>query len=517
VRAERHRLAGEWLEEMGRSSDHADMLAHHYRRASEYARSAGRSSPELEQRTRRALEEAGDRALALGALPAAAGFYEAALEHCPPDAPERPGLLLLIGRSRPDDATLDDAMLEEASEGLLAQGDVEGAAEAQAMLGLNWWVRGSSERAHAHAERAERLLSGTAASPTRAQVLSMVARLATAAGDNARAVEVGTEALRLAEALGRVDLCARNVLTIGTARASDGDPEGLRDVERSIELATEANLTHLRWKGMVNLASLKAEYGDIRGAEAINRQSVRVAAESGNPADIEWDRAEGSVYAYHGGRWSEAEEGLQEFLGAAGSEGHYMETVAREIRSRIRRARGDIEGAVADSEWQLRRAREILDPQSLYPALAVHADHLAAAGRPAEALEAAEELLAHWETDRTLRGVAAPSDLAWALAALGRPADLLRMIEAKPGPSRWVHAAEAILHGDFVVAAGVFDEIGSLPDAALARLRAAEALLQAGREDEAGAQLGHALAFYRAVGAHGLLRECEALRPATAR
>jgi hypothetical protein len=53
--------------------------------------------------------------------------------------------------------------------------------------------------------------------------------------------------------------------------------------------------------------------------------------------------------------------------------------------------------------------------------------------------------------------------------------------------------------------------IGSLPDEAFARLRAAEQLLGAGRDADAKVQLQRALAFYRQVDAAGYLREADAL------
>ena len=60
-------------------------------------------------------------------------------------------------------------------------------------------------------------------------------------------------------------------------------------------------------------------------------------------------------------------------------------------------------------------------------------------------------------------------------------------------------------------AAGLFEEIGSAPDEARARLRAASKLLDAGRTAEGMEQLERAAAFYRRVGATAYLAECEAL------
>jgi len=58
--------------------------------------------------------------------------------------------------------------------------------------------------------------------------------------------------------------------------------------------------------------------------------------------------------------------------------------------------------------------------------------------------------------------------------------------------------------------------IGSLPDEAYVRLRAAEQQLSTGRGAEAKAQLQHALAFYRQVAATGYLRQADELVAASA-
>jgi predicted negative regulator of RcsB-dependent stress response len=80
----------------------------------------------------------------------------------------------------------------------------------------------------------------------------------------------------------------------------------------------------------------------------------------------------------------------------------------------------------------------------------------------------------------------------------------------------WANAALHIVRGEFTAAADIIDQIGSLPDAAYARLRAARALVDAERRAEADKQLGRALTFYRSVGAARYVREAEALPAATA-
>ena len=87
TRIEKHRLTAQWIESLGRPEDHAEMLAHHYGSALELAGSAGTETGALAERARRAFRKAGDRAFSLNAFPAAARFYERALELWPSCAP----------------------------------------------------------------------------------------------------------------------------------------------------------------------------------------------------------------------------------------------------------------------------------------------------------------------------------------------------------------------------------------------------------------------------------------------
>ena len=99
---------------------------------------------------------------------------------------------------------------------------------------------------------------------------------------------------------------------------------------------------------------------------------------------------------------------------------------------------------------------------------------------------------------------------ASAALRLGLRDELSEALGRQPG-SRWTRAVEAYLAGNFAAAAAMLAAIGSKPDEAEARLRAAEQLTAEGRFDDAGEQLQGALGFYRAVGATRYLREGEAL------
>jgi hypothetical protein len=98
------------------------------------------------------------------------------------------------------------------------------------------------------------------------------------------------------------------------------------------------------------------------------------------------------------------------------------------------------------------------------------------------------------------------SALAAVLTELGRSSKLETVVKNGTVSTRWLDAISAYASGAFEEAADVYAEIGSVPDEAFARMRAAEALADGGRRAEADAQLQRALAFYRSVGATAYIR-----------
>jgi hypothetical protein len=152
--------------------------------------------------------------------------------------------------------------------------------------------------------------------------------------------------------------------------------------------------------------------------------------------------------------------------------------------------------------------------QLLFPALALRALHLAEPD-PADAAARAEEVLGGIAGRRWIWAPAFLVELAHALDRLGRSEDFLRATAAAYA-TPWLEAARAISGGDFVRAADVLAGIGSRPDEAYARLRAAEALLAEGRRAEADEQLAQALEFFRSVRATRYLAHGERLVAASA-
>ena len=101
--------------------------------------------------------------------------------------------------------------------------------------------------------------------------------------------------------------------------------------------------------------------------------------------------------------------------------------------------------------------------------------------------------------------------LAIVLSDLGRGQELVDLLAGARIPTPWFQAASAMAAGEYVEAADTYAAIGSRPDEAFARLRAAEHLLGTGRRASGTAQLQQAVAFYREVRAVAFLRQVDDL------
>jgi class 3 adenylate cyclase/tetratricopeptide (TPR) repeat protein len=518
LRAEQHRLAAEWIEGLSADrEDRAEMLAHHYLSALEFARAAGQDVEAISERARVALREAGDRAYALYASVAAAEFYRQAIELSPSNDPERGHVLARYGRSlvlsdwRADAVTV----LEEAIARLLDAGEREEAAEAEVTLGTLHWYTGDRARARPRFEHAAMLIEDALPSPSKAAVLAELARFAMIGDEDVKAVEVGREALAMAEELELDEVRVGVLNTIGVARTKTGDRDGLADIERSLEIAQSGSPAKTR--GFINLGSTLEELGELRRSIELHEEGLREAELAGAPGPIRWLRAERAWDEYLSGRWEEALVHAEEFLAEAETrERHYMDVAAIEVRALIRSARGNEEESLADSSRALDLARGAQDPQVLNPALAFHSRLLMASRRRSEALPFVDELVERLGAGSSSFLSYWMSPLVVVLTELGRQS-VIEMIAANATIStRWLEAAREYATGEYSDAADIYADIGSVPDEAFARLRAAAALIEAGRRAEADAQLQQALAFYRSVGATGFIREAEGLFAASA-
>ena len=509
-RADKHRRAAEWLESLGRSEDHAELLADHYANALEYARAMGERDPELVERAGAAFRDAGDRAAALAAYAAAVRFYDAALEFTPSD----PTLLLRVGRTRFSAESAGIEELEAAFEAFLDAGDTEGAAEAALNLRMIAWYEGDGDRARRWMDQALELVQDRPDSAVKAMALVEQGSMYQVDQEYEEAIRVGREALPLIDRLGLDVQRARVLGSVGISRASLGDPQGLGDLEQSIEIARAAGELARMHASMNNLSEAQFVFGRIADAARTYEELVESMERFGRDTDRRWGRATLAGIRANEGRWDEALELADPFIAEveAGSP-HYLEPHARVVRASIRLARGDLTGASTDAERALQAARVAKDSQLVTPALAARAHVLLETGMRNEAAALVDEALAFGvKLTLALTGLPGGSvEFAWLARALDRERPLLALLEAAP-EFPWLIAARAIASGDPARAAGILAQIKCPPGEAYAHLRAAEELTAGGRAEEAAPHIEAALTFYRNMGATHFISEGEALR-----
>ena len=94
---------------------------------------------------------------------------------------------------------------------------------------------------------------------------------------------------------------------------------------------------------------------------------------------------------------------------------------------------------------------------------------------------------------------------------LGRGREFVEALERARAQTPWHEAARLVVGGDLAEAAELYAEIGSVPDEAYARLRAAGAFAGSGRRAEADGQLRLALPVLAQLGATAWAAEAAAL------
>jgi tetratricopeptide (TPR) repeat protein len=406
----------------------------------------------------------------------------------------------------------EEQTLREARRALSAAGDPETAAEADTLLAEMWWMRGREDQVEQHLERAASVVGGRAASPAKTRVLAAAARFRMLAGEMEEAIELGREALTLAEELGLPELLADALITVGTARCRAGDSGGEADLERGTKLALEANALRVAQRGYNNLADEMGRMGGVAKRIKLLTQASRLAEQRG---ETQWSRFYQPLIAEEligQGNWDEALEIADEFIADcdAGS-GHRQEALVRSLRAWIRLARGQDESALADWERALALARRPVGGTRLDTSialLALGARICVELGRLAEAQALTDEVLSY-DAEAVARD---GTELAWVAARIGRSAELqAKLAEVPQEGGHWRQLADLLLAGDAAIAADRLGEMTYWLTEAEARLLAAKQLVEQGRDEEAKEQLEKALPFYRSVGATRFLSEAEAL------
>jgi len=324
------------------------------------------------------------------------------------------------------------------------------------------------------------------------------------AGKPEAAVEVGQDALAIAEHLGLDLLQAEVLATTGSARANLGDPGGIDDLERAVRLADSAKNMHIYGRAVLNLGVILGGRGELDRVFELEQTALDAERSAGHVAGTR--HVEGNLLKslYWRGQWDEALDIADSFIADAETGSlHYMVAQAYYWRAAIRLARGR-EGAVGDAERALELARSIQDPQMVLPTLRFAAYVMQGESESARAEELWDELMERWlEGPDPLMHVGL-AEAAW-LARDFRSKERFREgLSGRPS-SPWVEASMAIVDGEPVAAADILGEIGALPEEAFTRLRCGDP-----------SQVEKALAFYRSVDAARYVHEGESLLAASA-
>jgi hypothetical protein len=329
-------------------------------------------------------------------------------------------------------------------------------------------------------------------------------------------LQTGLEALELAEALGLDEVRASVLITIGMGRNLAGDSQGTADVKRGLDIALAGNFPTAAVRGYSNLAyTAESVAGDLAEGLRLALEAEKLAQRIGTKATLRWTGGALIGLWYELGDWDQCARAADDFLAESASLGpHYFDTYIRCARSWMRLARDDVEAALEDQAELLISARQAKDPQVLKPALAVSAYVLAATGRAEEGRRILDEHFAAGTADLS-NLFESFTDGVLAAEILGRRDEARRWLGNSQN-SPWFDVARALIDQEFVRAAESLDSMGAARSAALARLRAAQEFVKAGRRAEADDQLRRALSFFRSVGATRFIREGEALLAASA-
>ena len=505
ARAARHVAAASWIESLpeDRAEDRAETLAHHYLAAIDLYRAAGEDVAELSARAVPALQEAGERALALSAFRTADQYLSRALELVGEES-EPPAELLLaaghamgfVGREGPE--------LMRAVDAFERLGDVERAAECAVAASWHLWHLRPAE-AMPWLERAASLVSDAPASRAKALVRAEQARREMLAYKRERALRLATEAVLLAEAIGDDEIRADALVTGGVVTATGGDRVGIGMIEAALDVVGHRGRVASR--GYTNLFVAYMTFGEIDSARAALESGLARAEREGEEQGAWFIRGNLLGVFYSSGEWDRALELVQMFLDAP--QESYMLSAAKDVQARILDARGDGAGALAGIRSAVQLSRGAEEPQNLWPSLICLAMVARRQGRQAEHDVALSEVLGDIAASDS---VGDPQEwhveLMLELDAAGREHDARSLAERIP-EGAWRAVCFATMERRYTDAADVLASIGVEHLQAQLRLLAAQRLAADGRRAEAWAELERARAFWTSVGATAYLREAD--------
>jgi hypothetical protein len=243
--------------------------------------------------------------------------------------------------------------------------------------------------------------------------------------------------------------------------------------------------------------------GDREAWAPYHAAAVAEARRAGDRNNLRWLETATISELVDVGRWDEAVRRCDVFLGEGPL---YADLPVMQLKALVHACRGELD---AGRQWNARglaRMRELDDAQGGIPGRLAAAWTARVLGDDALASSLVAEALPLLETSRN-RPQIVGAFMVSAIAHAGA-LDRWRPSWEHAGGTRRLRAARLAAIGDVVAAADAWASVSPF-DEAVARLYAAEVLGDR-------AQLQRGLAFFRAVGASKIVRDAEALLPASA-
>lgn len=529
ARASKHRAAADWAERKAgeRVGEYAEFLAHHYALACRLLRAAGAAdqAAELDERARKYLEMAGDRALAVDET-RADSHYRSALDLLPPGHPDRPSILVKAARTGHRVGRLSSrealAAYEEAVKGFRAHGNDLGAGEATVRAALQLGTLGDRARARGLIQDAIELLETQP--PGRELALAYAARAEEEmlAGRSTECLEWAQRALALARSPGLEEVVVMAHHLRGNARCELGDPTGLDDLREAIRVSSEAGLGLETVRSYSYLGEwLWLTEGPAAGLELFE-QAIELAERRGFPLQAMWARVGALRLLFDLGRWDELVRCTGEVMEASGELGdNAIAPVGPTYLARVLTARGRAGNAATLLARALPEARQLEDLQVLGPALVTAALVEEALGNPGAATDLVRELEeATRDRSPAYRESYLPDAVRVCLAAGELDLADRLLADARSHVTRCRHCvttARALVHearGEldqalegFSAAVRDWTSFGSALERALALMGTGRCLLAAGRQGEATARFEEARSAFAVLGAEPMAED----------
>jgi class 3 adenylate cyclase/tetratricopeptide (TPR) repeat protein len=459
-RAEKHRLAAEWIESAvgERVADHAELLAYHYCEALDLAKAAGASAEAMEPLRAsavRMLMGAARRARNLD-LRRWVDTLERALNLASAD--ERPEVLLdharainLAGRTRESQAELEEVIpLFEAAGDNLRLG--------RALNELSWVLAFTTERA-----------AGDTAQVAAIETLEReppgedLAYAYAASAGMLMMEERSEECLALCERIepvieqhGDRDSRIRFREFRGISRVATGSVDaGLEELRDVLEEASRAGYP-IAMAAFINLGywTWWVE-GPTRGADLF-RQGIEFAGRRGVP--YEWAEAELAWTQFDLGEWDDVLARTDRMVeGARESELVVLEAMVRPTRGRILLARGQTDEARADANASVVLIQETVIPQAIVPSLTLAAGVAAASGDRPRAAELLAKLEERSRGRARSRGIEV-AEAARIAAAVGETGAVERILDDPFPPVQRANAQRLAARAVLAEASEAFDD-----------------------------------------------------------